>query len=89
MPIVNSASSLKYEEFRVKSLTSAVPVLEKDTMKVAGSSCREAAKLFGLLLLHCGLLKPLEGTASCVGVKRLSEDENSTGQCFKLWNSKD
>ena len=57
-------------------------------MTISASSGRGAAKLFGLFLLHCGLLKPLGCTPCCVSVKKANDDEYYVGQCFKLWNAK-
>ena len=56
-------------------------------MTIASSSDRVAAKLFGLFLLHCGLLKPLGCTPCCELVKEANDDEHYVGQCFKLWNA--
>ena len=50
-------------------------------------TCREAAKLYGLFLLHCGLLKPLGGSPCHVQVKNNKSREDCRGQCFRLWNA--
>jgi hypothetical protein len=58
-----------------------------ESIKLAAKSRREATKLYGLLLHHHGFLKNLGGSPCCVAVKQAGNSNDTTGQCFKLWNA--
>ena len=60
---------------------------ENERMKIAAQTSREAAKLYGLYLLHCGLLKPLGRPPCHVQVKNVQNRADCSGQGFKLWNA--
>ncbi len=61
--------------------------MEKDGMMIAARSAREASKLYGLYLHHCGFLKPLGGIPCRVQAKQLESQEDILDNCFKLWNT--
>ena len=56
-------------------------------MSIAAVGRREAAKLYGLVLKHFGLLKHLGGNPCRVQVVKKGNDHDSPGQCFKLWDA--
>ena len=57
-------------------------------MEIVAKCRREAAKMFGLVLKHYGILKHLGGTPCCVKVL-LKLCNDNVGQCFKLWDAED
>ncbi len=72
-----------YQEFYVARID------EIDSMEIAAKCRREAAKLYGLLLKHHGLLKHLGRTPCLVKIVLKGNTNDSHGQCFKLWDAGD
>ena len=59
-----------------------------DTIIIAAKSRREAAKLYGLVLDHSGMLHNMGDEPCCVRVQ-LVEKLDERGQHFKLWRATD
>ena len=57
--------------------------------KIVAKTRREAAKLYGLVLHHQGVLKPLGGQACVIQVEETSNPNDSPGQSFRAWNAGD
>ena len=58
------------------------------TINIGGKSCREPAKLYGLVLEHSGILKKLGGEP-CFAKVEPATNLDERGQHFKLWKSQD
>lgn len=57
----------------------------KSTMNIVARNQREATKLYGLVLKHRGLLKPLGGLPCVITVKEYESDKR--GQSYKVWDN--
>jgi hypothetical protein len=75
---------LMYTEYKV-SFGSDINC-SNDAITVATKSRREAAKLYGLVLHHKGILNKLGGDPCYVRVQE-SENLDERGQYFKLWSA--
>lgn len=59
-------------------------------MSVAAKTRREAAKLYGLVLRHRGILNPVAGGSPCiVNVREVGNNSDDQGQTFKAWFTED
>ena len=58
------------------------------SLTITGKCRREAAKLYGLVLDHTGILKNLGDEPCCVRVQ-LAKNLDERGQHFKLWRATD
>ena len=54
-----------------------------NAITIASKTCREAAKLYGLVLHHKGVLRKLGSDPCCVRVQ-LADNLNERGQFFQI-----